>query len=671
MTPSLLTLSFVVALATCGLAAIMFFLARRHDEVVASAAPFASIEHLNQQIEDRRDTLASIDAVIEARRTAMEQIADREAELNAIVSQQAELTSELNRLEDRRDEIREMDRETEEAVIRFGAAKRDLEEAEEALTIVQARLDRAESLAGQIADLEEQERRLSREVEKLRDEMTDLRQLKQDEATLRDRLEDLRREEVRLQGNEAAAEDRMQRIAAGLLAAEGNRAEAENRVTEAQAQAVVSEEKRDALAQEIPALEARVALLRTQKGEMDGSGPAESDPLKDLRAMPAVLENLRNLDVMTFGSGGRGAEQDALHLVQKTLEGHGLDYPQRTVHAFHTAMKVNDTTQMAVLAGISGTGKSQLPRRYAEGMGIGFLQVPVQPRWDSPQDLMGFYNYIENRYKPTEMARALYHLDEFSGDALDADLQDRMMMILLDEMNLARVEYYFSDFLSRLESRPPFGADISAAAKRKDASIELELRMPEGQTAPVIYPGYNLLFAGTMNEDESTQALSDKVVDRANVLRFAAPQTLKTGRKTGDLPKPVALSRQQWDNWRRAKLPQDIAPQVSAEVEALAGIMRSLNRPIGHRMGVAIGAYVANYPELEGRASHQLALADQIEMRLLPKLRGVEVDAAETALGKLAEKAKSYGDDALDNAIRDSLDQSRDLGQFNWRGVTR
>ena len=73
-------------------------------------------------------------------------------------------------------------------------------------------------------------------------------------------------------------------------------------------------------------------------------------------------------------------------------------------------MKTNETTQMAVLAGISGTGKSQLPRQYAIGMGIGFLQIPVQPRWDSPQDLMGFYNYIEGAFT-TDMARALWALD--------------------------------------------------------------------------------------------------------------------------------------------------------------------------------------------------------------------------------------------------------------------
>ena len=168
--------------------------------------------------------------------------------------------------------------------------------------------------------------------------------------------------------------------------------------------------------------------------------------------------------------GGPETETHALDHTQQRLKGLGLLYPQRVVYAFHTAMKVNETTQMAVLAGISGTGKSQLPRRYAEAMGIGFLQVPVQPRWDSPQDLMGFYNYIESRFRPTDMARALFHMDAWNGPSDSKALQDRMLLILLDEMNLARVEYYFSDFLSRLESRPGRVTSSSAfhAQRRRD-----------------------------------------------------------------------------------------------------------------------------------------------------------------------------------------------------------
>jgi 5-methylcytosine-specific restriction endonuclease McrBC GTP-binding regulatory subunit McrB len=96
------------------------------------------------------------------------------------------------------------------------------------------------------------------------------------------------------------------------------------------------------------------------------------------------------------------------------------------------------------------------------------------------------------------MARALWAMDELNNDK-EAE-KDRMMMILLDEMNLARVEYYFSDFLSRLESRPR-PSDVGNKSERKDAEIELEI--PNMERAPRIFPGYNLLFAGTMNEDES------------------------------------------------------------------------------------------------------------------------------------------------------------------------
>ena len=197
--------------------------------------------------------------------------------------------------------------------------------------------------------------------------------------------------------------------------------------------------------------EARLAFLQGEIARVSGknSDGEATDQLQELKVLPPVLAHLAILPVREIE-----LESAALHRVTTHMQALGLEYPKRVINAFHTAMKVNETSQMAVLAGISGTGKSQLPRRYAEAMGIGFLQVPVQPRWDSPQDLMGFYNYIEGRFRPTDMARALYHLDAYNGPKESGALQDRMMMVLLDEMNLARVEYYFSDFLSRLESRP-------------------------------------------------------------------------------------------------------------------------------------------------------------------------------------------------------------------------
>ena len=82
--------------------------------------------------------------------------------------------------------------------------------------------------------------------------------------------------------------------------------------------------------------------------------------------------------------------------------------------------------------------------------------------------------------------------------------KDHIALVLLDEMNLARVEYYFSEFLSRLEARPRF-SDVGEQRKRADALIPIDIR---GLKSPIsLFPAHNVLFVGTMNDDESTQAL--------------------------------------------------------------------------------------------------------------------------------------------------------------------
>ena len=160
-------------------------------------------------------------------------------------------------------------------------------------------------------------------------------------------------------------------------------------------------------------------------------------------------------------------EVDEIHQLeaaQNYMEQHGLMFSDRMLKAFHTSLKVSDISPLVVLAGISGTGKSELPRRYAEAMNIHFLNMAVQPRWDSPQDMFGFFNYLEGRFRSTPLGRALIQMDPYHNKpdrgwnepkdwAKKNSLADQMLLVLLDEMNLARIEYYFSEFLSRLETR--------------------------------------------------------------------------------------------------------------------------------------------------------------------------------------------------------------------------
>ncbi len=201
-------------------------------------------------------------------------------------------------------------------------------------------------------------------------------------------------------------------------------------------------------------------------------------------------------------------EAECLARVQDYMSGCGLRFSQRLLLAFHTALKVTDASPLVVLAGISGTGKSELPRRYAEAVGMNFLPLAVQPRWDSPQDMFGFFNYLENRFRATELGRALVQMDQFSRESNRGwpspipdeyvDLSGQVLMVLLDEMNLARVEYYFSDFLSKLETRR--GVNMDDGEKRRKAEIAFEIgRTGIGSPSMSVFVGLNV-FASRYDE---------------------------------------------------------------------------------------------------------------------------------------------------------------------------
>mgnify|MGYP004675976487 CR=1 FL=1 len=229
------------------------------------------------------------------------------------------------------------------------------------------------------------------------------------------------------------------------------------------------------------------------------------------------------------------AEPEWLEDFQDKLRKHGIVFSERMIYAFHTGMKVADLSPLVVLAGISGTGKSLLPQLYAHAIGMNFVQLAVQPRWDSPQDMLGFYNYTENRFKATELSRLLWQYDRWNNpkNAPRDDESTPMNLVLLDEMNLARVEYYFSDLLSKLEVRRTINPDDPDSRRAAEIEIECGATGDNAQTRR-LFVAPNTLFVGTMNEDESTQTLSDKVMDRANVLRFGCPKSLDTKPNAGD-----------------------------------------------------------------------------------------------------------------------------------------
>lgn len=671
----ILLVVFVLAAGLILLALLQLFLATRHDRAISAAGPIEELAIYEKRLEEKKLLMDDLEEEIEKRREAMAVVADLRAEVDGLRHQKEELLAEWESLRERREEVQAVRKEIEDAMTERLTLESDLAPLRAEYLAVKDRLEKAEELVGRIASLEAEHEALSNKVGTMRDELLRLEEAEKQVQLMAERQHQLESAAARLEGQIAAQTDELDEVAARVAAERAALAEAlaEHGRVEAHLAAANQQTRQvqgalDALGETRTTLEARLAHLRAEIANAEGravvdGGAGEEDQLRELKIVPPVIDAMR-----TWNPAPSENEADAIKRVERRLKATGLDYPDRTLRAFHTSMKVNETTQMAVLAGISGTGKSQLPRQYAAGMGIGFLQVPVQPRWDSPQDLMGFYNYIEQKFRPTDMARALWALDEIHNPEA---VKDRMMMILLDEMNLARVEYYFSDFLSRLESRPAPDA-LQDENARKDAEIELEI--PKMANPPRIFPGYNLLFAGTMNEDESTQSLSDKVVDRANILRFAAPKSIKGGHTEGTVEPSLALSRRTWQGWIKPMSEADRRGDATAKVEKLVGLMKDFKRPFGHRLGRAILAYVANYPVVEGARPFEDALADQIELRLLPKLRGIEVDQANTQFSELTAFVRDeLGDDALAQAIDSSVQLASDggTGQFVWTGVTR
>ena len=358
-----------------------------------------------------------------------------------------------------------------------------------------------------------------------------------------------------------------------------------------------------------------------------------------------------------------------LDRVRQYLEALHLRFADPMVKRFHTCLKTSRISPLTVLAGISGTGKSQLPQRYAEAMGMPFLKIAVQPRWDGPQDVLGFYNYLEKRYKATDLARALVRMDAHSDLIETSDkTDDRVLLVLLDEMNLARVEFYFSEFLSRLEGRP--GPDVDDAGRLRHGRIEIDISLQD-ESLPTIYPGHNVLFTGTMNEDESTQALSDKVLDRANVIRFQRPDHLEVEtRDEGESGTKQFLPFETWLSWYRTPeaLDQPKSEMIATFVADLNDQLATLGRPFGHRVNQAIFSYVANHPDYMDDAGVRRALADMLEMRVLPRLRGIELDAP--ARESLQQIRNMVGDKLLAQELAESIDRTiQGSDMFTWTGT--
>lgn len=384
-------------------------------------------------------------------------------------------------------------------------------------------------------------------------------------------------------------------------------------------------------------------------------------------------------------------EIDWLEGVWSKCEKYGIRFNKRILYAFHTALKINEWSTITVLAGVSGTGKSELPRLYSEFGGLNFCSVAVQPNWDSQESMLGFFNSIDNQFEPEELLKFLVQCTTHPR------YSDYMSIVLLDEMNLAHVEHYFAEFLSKLESRRGLS---------KKYLPEIEVKLGSGVKPYGLKLLRTLLWTGTMNQDETTKSLSDKVLDRGIVINFPRPKKLESRSQMGlitdyignDRPK---LHKDTWEAWtsHEIEFTEEQMKEIDKYreiVEKINNILEDVGRALGHRVWQSIEYYIANYPtvrqamnyeskqndkgkiiwaptnsELTGelREAMRTAFEDQIVQKIMPKLRGIETrdKRGKRSLDAIEDLLVNHDFTSLQEDFRIAREQG--YGQFIWNSA--
>lgn len=459
-----------------------------------------------------------------------------------------------------------------------------------------------------------------------------------------------------------------------------------------------SQEGVDAIEVEKHKVESLNSELKSQVEELEGIVARYEDRIKRLSATEtrtadrdARIAEIRSGYTEGFAVASNiyeGEEIEWLNNIKSQCDAYGISFPKRILYAFHTALKISDWSTIAVLAGVSGTGKSELPKLYAAFGGMNFISVPVQPSWDSQEAMLGFFNSIDNRFEPEPLLKYLAQCTE------DNQYSPYMSVVLLDEMNLAHVEHYFAEFLSKLETRRGTAKNVPTVEVKLGAGVEpYELQLKR-----------TILWTGTMNQDETTKSLSDKVLDRGLVIYFPRPHTLISRTTLKNLSAMIKdrkmLTESKWTGWiirnlitstnEKSALISEL-DRYREIVEEINNILEKVGRALGHRVWQSIMNYILNYPTVsellrkngqrdekkrtwnfdtvevteELKNNMRIAFEDQIVQKIMPKLRGIETRGkGRDHLQEIEDLLESKGFEKLKDDFEIACTQG--YGQFMW-----
>ncbi len=301
-----------------------------------------------------------------------------------------------------------------------------------------------------------------------------------------------------------------------------------------------------------------------------------------------------------------------------------LYYDIEDIRRFIGALAV---TKLIILQGMSGTGKTSLAYAFGEFLENKTVVVPIQPMWKERTDLVGYYNEFTKRFNETTLLYKMY----------EANNNEDIYITVLDEMNIARVEYYFAEFLSLLEIPNPDGRNLDVVADRWTDDPKLlqhngKLRLPT-----------NMWFVGTANNDDSTFSISDKVYDRAMVLNLDKKAT--PFEAVGN-PKKISSTHLE-ELMAKAQREYDLSDRNLRRIKKLDEYMiKTFHITFGNRIMKQIRCYV---PVLVACGGTELeALDDILARKVFRKLESKNpVHVKQMADGVCAYLDELFGEDKL------------------------
>lgn len=309
----------------------------------------------------------------------------------------------------------------------------------------------------------------------------------------------------------------------------------------------------------------------------------------------------------------------------------GFSYNDGLIENFYLSLK---SKPFVILAGTSGTGKTRLVRLFAEAIGAAFETVPVRPDWSDSTDLFGHVD-LNGRFVPGKILDFLWQAQQDLG---------KPYILCLDEMNLARVEYYLSDFLSVIETREFQNGQITSypLISDKDYGTDIEARKKYGE---ICFPE-NLYIVGTVNMDETTFPFSRKVLDRANTIEFNYVELIPSWNEAVEEATKLELK----NDFLRSQylLLQSCPPTeheyilgVCAELEKINQVLQKANAHVGYRVRDEIMFYLLNN-KAAGLLGENTAMDNEILQKILPRIQGSSSSVKDMLCDLFKEIAGDY-----------------------------